>query len=106
MDILLMTARLDQETGYEGKGDFVADAEDRLRRARDVPGEPVIYAGAGIIHPRIFADATPGIASLNCHFDQAIAAGRLYGMPMTGHWLTVGTPEAIGKAEAVLSAFA
>ncbi|WP_105984362.1 MULTISPECIES: nucleotidyltransferase family protein [unclassified Brucella] len=106
MDILLMTARLDQETGYEGKGDFVADAEGRLRRARDVPGEPVIYAGAGIIHPRIFADATPGIASLNRHFDQAIAAGRLYGMPMTGHWLTVGTPEAIGKAEAVLSAFA
>lgn len=66
----------------------------------------MIYAGAGIIHPRIFADATPGIASLNRHFDQAIAAGRLYGMPMTGHWLTVGTPEAIGKAEAVLSAFA
>lgn len=51
MDILLMTARLDQETGYEGKGDFVADENGHLRRARDVSGEPVIYAGAGIIHP-------------------------------------------------------
>ncbi len=106
MDILLMTARLDQETGYDGKGDFVADGEGRLRRARDVSGEPVIYAGAGIIHPRIFADAVPGVASLNRYFDQAIAAGRLCGMPMAGHWLTVGTPEAIGEAEAALTAFA
>ncbi|MBC8716300.1 nucleotidyltransferase family protein [Ochrobactrum sp. Marseille-Q0166] len=106
MDILLMTARLDQATGFEGKGDFVADEEGRLRRLRDVAGDPVIYAGAAIIHPRIFAKAEPGVSSLNRYFDEAIAAGRLYGMPMTGHWLTVGTPEAIGEAEAVLSAIA
>lgn len=106
MDILLMTARLDQATGFEGKGDFVADEEGRLRRLRDVVGYPVIYAGAAVIHPRIFAKAEPGVSSLNRYFDEAIAAGRLYGMPMTGHWLTVGTPEAIGEAEAVLSAIA
>ncbi|MBO1038263.1 nucleotidyltransferase family protein [Brucella pituitosa] len=106
MDILLMTARLDQATGFEGKGDFVADVEGRLRRLRDVAGDPVIYAGAAIIHPRIFAKAEPGVSSLNRYFDEAIAAGRLYGMPMTGHWLTVGTPEAIGEAEAALSALA
>lgn len=106
MDILLMTARLDQETGYEGKGDFVADENGHLRRARDISGEPVIYAGAGIIHPRIFAGAEPGVSSLNRYFDEAIAAARLYGMPMTGHWLTVGTPDAIGEAEAALTAFA
>jgi len=106
MDILLMTARLDQATGFEGKGDFVGDEEGRLRRLRDVAGDPVIYAGAAIIHPRIFAKAEPGVSSLNRYFDEAIAAGRLYGMPMTGHWLTVGTPEAIGEAEAVLSAIA
>jgi MurNAc alpha-1-phosphate uridylyltransferase len=77
-----------------------------LRRLRDVVGYPVIYAGAAVIHPRIFAKAEPGVSSLNRYFDEAIAAGRLYGMPMTGHWLTVGTPEAIGEAEAVLSAIA
>lgn len=104
MDILLMTANLTQATGFDGKGDFVADGEGRLRRARDVSGTPVIYAGAAILHPRIFGAAEPGVASLNRHFDAAIAAGRLYGMPMTGHWLTVGTPEAIGEAEAALSA--
>jgi len=106
MDILLMTARLDQGTGYEGKGDFVADEKGHLRRARDISGEPVIYAGAGIIHPRIFDGAEPVVSSLNRYFDEAIAAGRLYGMPMTGHWLTVGTPDAIGEAEAALTAFA
>jgi MurNAc alpha-1-phosphate uridylyltransferase len=106
MDILLMTARLDQATGFEGKGDFVADEEGRLRRLRDVAGDPVIYAGAAVIHPRIFAKAELGVSSLNRYFDEAIAAGRLYGMPMTGHWLTVGTPEAIDEAEAVLSAIA
>jgi len=106
MDILLMTAKLDQATGFEGKGDFVCDNEGRLKRARDVAGEPLIYAGAAIIHPRIFANSEPGVSSLNRYFDAAIAAGRLYGMPMTGHWLTVGTPVAIGEAEAVLSALA
>lgn len=103
MDILLMTAEFSQATGFDGKGDFVADGEGRLQRARNASGVPLIYAGAGIIHPRIFAGAEPGIASLNRYFDEAIAAGRLFGMPMTGHWLTVGTPEAIGDAEAVLA---
>ncbi len=104
MDVLLMTARFDQATGFEGRGDFVADAEGRLARAHDMPGTPVVYAGAAILHPRIFAGAEPGVSSLNRYFDAAIAGGRLYGMPMIGHWLTVGTPEAIGEAEAALSA--
>ena len=29
-------------------------------------------------------------------------AGRLFGMPMQGQWLTVGTPESIPAAEAVV----
>lgn len=103
MDILLMTAKFSQATGFDGKGDFVTDTEARLRRARDASGEPLIYAGVGIVHPRIFAGAEPGVSSLNQYFDAAIAAGRLYTMPMTGHWLTVGTPDAIGEAEAALS---
>ncbi|TIM14751.1 MAG: hypothetical protein E5Y67_11250, partial [Mesorhizobium sp.] len=41
--------------------------------------------------------------SLNAYFDAAIAAGRLYGMMMHGHWITVGTPDAIPLAEAVVA---
>jgi MurNAc alpha-1-phosphate uridylyltransferase len=43
--------------------------------------------------------------SLNRCFDAAIEAGRLFGLPMRGHWLTVGTPEAIGEAEAAMAAY-
>ena len=104
MDILLMTARLDQATGHTGAGDFVMSENGRLARFKGT-GEPVIYAGAIILHPRIFDDITEKRFSLNRCFDAAASAGRLFGMAMQGHWLTVGTPEAIGEAEAARSAY-
>jgi N-acetyl-alpha-D-muramate 1-phosphate uridylyltransferase len=104
MDILLMTARLDQATGHTGAGDFTVDPAGRLVRYKGV-GEPVIYAGAIILHPRIFAGITEPKFSINRCFDDAASAGRLFGAPMKGHWLTVGTPEAIGEAESAMSAY-
>jgi MurNAc alpha-1-phosphate uridylyltransferase len=44
--------------------------------------------------------------SLNLYFDRAIAEGRLFGQAMRGHWVTVGTPEAIAPAEAAVARFA
>ena len=104
MDILLMIARPEQATGHTGAGDFTCDQAGRLTRYTGV-GEPVIYAGAIILHPRIFDGIAERKFSLNRCFDQAASAGRLFGMPMQGHWLTVGTPEAIGEAEAARSAY-
>ena len=104
MDILLMTARPDQATGHSGAGDFTIDKDGRLHRYRGA-GEPLIYAGAIILHPRVFAAITEPKFSLNRCFDEAQGAGRLFGAPMRGHWLTVGTPEAIGEAEAAISAY-
>ncbi|PRD53101.1 nucleotidyltransferase family protein [Phyllobacterium myrsinacearum] len=103
MDILVMVARMDQATGYEGRGDFTLDAEGRLQRFHEGDASPYIYAGAAITHPRLFDGKPVARASLNRYFDEAIGAGRLFGMPMQGHWLTVGTPEAIGEAEAVIA---
>ena len=97
MDILLMLASLDSATGHSGSTDFLVAEDGRLSRAdRDPSG--LIYAGAAIVHPRIFAGAAAGQQSLNRYFDDAIAAGRLYGMAMRGHWITVGTPDAIAPA--------
>ena len=45
-----------------------------------------------------------GAFSMNLLWDRAIAAGRLFGVEHTGRWLHVGTPEAIGLAEAALGA--
>jgi MurNAc alpha-1-phosphate uridylyltransferase len=103
MDILIMLADLASATGHTGTTDFLIAADGRLARAK---GDPtgLIYAGAAIIHPRIFADAPEGPHSLNIYFDRAIAAGRLHGMVMQGRWITVGTPDAIGPAERALAA--
>jgi len=104
MDILLLTARPGQATGHTGAGDFTIDADGRLHRYKG-EGEPIIYAGAIILNPRIFDGITEPKFSLNRCFDRAGSAGRLFGAPMQGHWLTVGTPEAIGEAEAARSAY-
>ncbi len=105
MDMLIMTAALQQAVGYEGKGDFLADPAGRLRRHDGRSQDPLVYAGVIIADPAIFSDAPDGPFSLNLCFDRAIAAGRLFGMPVKGLWLTVGTPEAIGEAETAMRAF-
>lgn len=101
MDILLMLARLDQATGHSGGTDFLLASDGRLSRAKGDP-QGLIYAGAAIVHPRIFADAPADAHSLNVEFDKALAAGRLHGMVLDGDWITVGTPDAIAPAEAAV----
>lgn len=102
-DILLMLADLQSATGHSGGTDFLMAPDGALRRANNDPAG-LIYAGAAIVHPRIFKDAPAGPLSLNAYFDAAITAGRLFGMKMQGHWITVGTPDAIPRAEAVVAA--
>ncbi|MCA0049593.1 nucleotidyltransferase family protein [Mesorhizobium sp. B283B1A] len=102
MDILLMLADLHQATGHCGSTDFLVAPDGALRRSKGDPAG-LIYAGAAIVHPRLFADASAEPHSLNAYFDKAIAAGRLFGMPMRGHWITVGTPDAIPLAEAAVA---
>ncbi|AZO10327.1 MULTISPECIES: nucleotidyltransferase family protein [unclassified Mesorhizobium] len=102
MDILLMLTDLDSATGHGVGTDFMVAPDGALRRSKgDSAG--LIYAGAAIIHPRIFKDAPTGSHSLNVYFDKAIAAGRLFGMAMSGRWITVGTPDAIPAAEAAVA---
>jgi MurNAc alpha-1-phosphate uridylyltransferase len=101
MDILLMLTDVESATGHTGGTDFLVDAEGSLRRAMGDPSG-LIYAGAAIVAPSIFAGAPQGPQSLNRYFDQAAAKGRLHGMRMQGRWITVGTPDAIPLAEAAV----
>jgi MurNAc alpha-1-phosphate uridylyltransferase len=105
MDILVMLADPAHATGHSKGTDFFIDASGRLARAGNAP-DGLIYAGAAIVTPRIFAGAAAERQSLNAYFDRAIAAGRLYGMKMDGHWITVGTPDAIPLAEHAVAAAA
>ncbi len=105
MDILLMLADLADATGHTGGTDFVLAEDGRLAWAKGA-ADGLIYAGAGIVHPRIFAGAKAEPHSLLLYFERAMAARRLYGMKMAGRWITVGTPGAIPEAEAAIAAFA
>ena len=105
MDILLMLAAHGQATGHGDKSDFTIGQDGRLARYAEGGGAGYIYAGAAILHPRIFVSAGTDAHSLNREFTAAIAAGRLFGMPMHGRWITVGTPDAIAPAEAIVAAF-
>lgn len=104
MDMLLLTVALENTTGHNGKKDFSLNTDGRLVRYREGMENPVVYAGAIALHPSLFADAPTDAFNLNIYFDRAIARGRLYGLMLEGSWITVGTPEAIGAAEAVLDA--
>lgn len=103
MDILLMLADMQSATGHSGKSDFLLGADGRLVRSEGA-SEGLIYAGAAVVHPRIFDGATVTPHSLNLYFDRASEAGRLFGWRMGGRWITVGTPDAIPAAEAVVAA--
>jgi MurNAc alpha-1-phosphate uridylyltransferase len=107
MDMAMLCVRLGDTTGHEGnKIDFSLSADGRLVRYRPGEGEGVIYAGALILDSKLFDDAPSGPFNLNVYFDRAIAAGRLFGMILDGHWVTAGTPEAIPAAEDAVERYA
>ncbi|WP_246715308.1 nucleotidyltransferase family protein [Aestuariivirga litoralis] len=99
MDCLLLLCDPRQTTGYDGAGDFALDSAGRLTRQKQ---NALAYIGGYIVHPRLFAGTSPGKFSMNILWDKAIAEGRLFGIAHAGHWLHVGTPDAIDAAEAYL----
>ena len=100
MDLLMLIAATATSTGYDGTGDYLMGPDGRLTRKVERQVVPFAYAGVFIIRPELFADTPDGPFSLNLLFDRAQAAGRLYGLRLDGLWLHVGTPDAIGLAEA------
>jgi MurNAc alpha-1-phosphate uridylyltransferase len=105
MDLALLCVRIEDTTGHNGKNDFNLGKHGQLERYRDGLPNPVVYAGAIAMNPSLFDDAPDDAFNLNIYFDRAIARGRLHGLVLEGHWLTVGTPEAIGEAEEAIRRF-
>lgn len=106
MDMLMLCARLEDTTGHNGTKDFSLGADGRLTRYRNGLPQPVVYAGAIAMDSRLLADAPAEPFNLNVTFNNAIAAGRLHGLILEGHWITVGTPEAVSEAEEVIARLA
>lgn len=99
MDMAMLCVKLEDTTGHNGKNDFNLSDDGKLARYRDEGPSPVVYAGAIAMDTSFLNDAPDDAFNLNIYFDKAIARGRLYGTILKGHWLTVGTPDAIGEAE-------
>jgi N-acetyl-alpha-D-muramate 1-phosphate uridylyltransferase len=102
MDMAMLCVKLENTTGHNGKNDFNLAPDGRLSRYQDGDANPVVYCGALAMHSSLLDDAPTDAFNINIYFDRAIAKGRLFGLMLEGHWLTVGTPEAIGEAEAVI----
>lgn len=105
MDMALLCVHLEDTTGHNGKKDFSLSDDGRLRRYREGDANPVVYAGAIVMNSALLDDAPTDAFNLNIYFDRAIATDRLYGLMLQGHWLTVGTPEAIDEAEETIRRF-
>jgi MurNAc alpha-1-phosphate uridylyltransferase len=103
MDVLLLVAATVRSIGYDGRGDFRMDPAGRLVRRAERDVAPFAYAGAAILHPRIFAGCPSGPFSLNRLFDKAASDGRLFGVRLDGLWLHIGSPQAIGEAEVTIA---
>jgi MurNAc alpha-1-phosphate uridylyltransferase len=101
MDCLLLLCHVDRTIGYDGRGDFLLERDGRLIRQQG--SGALAYIGGYLVHPRLFADIAVEKFSMNLLWDKAISGGRLHGIAHSGKWFHVGTPNAIGLAEAELA---
>ncbi len=99
MDALLLLCPIDRVQGYDGKGDFLLDRDGKLARRTQTHAAPFVFTGVQCLHPRLFDGAPDGPYSLNRHYDEAIARGRLYGIAHEGGMLHAGSPKGLAAGE-------
>lgn len=104
MDALLLLVPTPAVPGasISDRGDYNMEADGLMRRRAECEVAPFLFGGIQILHPRLFKGAPDGPFSLNILYDEAEAAGRLYGMRHDGEWYHVGTPEELAATEAEL----
>jgi len=103
MDAVLLLARMDRTTGFDGAGDFFMDSGNRLAFRNEAAAAPLNYMGVHITRPGLVADMPETAFSLSKIWRQSAPRGRLHGVLMEGDWMHVGDPAALGIAEARLA---
>lgn len=99
MDCLLLLARRDRTSGFDGAGDFFRASDGRIARRGSAAQAPYVYAGAQIIDPRIFRSFPLEPFSANRLWDVAASRARLFGVVLDGFWMHVGDPTGLVAAE-------
>lgn len=103
MDALMLLAPTVSTVCYDGRGDFMMDAEGKLSRVPEGRISPFVWMSMEILHPRLFDGAPGGKFSINPLWDKAIEKGRLYGQRLDGVWMHIDRPEAIKQSEEYLT---
>lgn len=104
MDIALLLAPRLGSVGVDWDGDFHRAADGRLtKRAADETAD-FVYAGVGVVKPQLFESVEQEAFPLAPFFFRAAEQGRLFGVPLDGKWLHVGTMAAIEEAERAVAA--
>lgn len=98
MDCLLGLVATEKTIGFEGAGDFFMDEKSALKWRGAEAKAPWVFSGIQILSPRLFEGEMLGKWSLKRLYDKAEAEERLYGVPMDGEWMHVGTPEGVEEA--------
>jgi MurNAc alpha-1-phosphate uridylyltransferase len=101
MQARLLMADRATATGYDGQGDYHMDGDARLTRRGERQAD-WIFAGVQILDPALFAAMPDGAFSLNKIYDAAQERGTLFGCPLDGRWMHVGSPEGRAEAEQLL----
>jgi len=103
MDALLLLADRKNSIGVDWDGDFHLGTDGRVTKRAEGEVADFVYSGVGIIKTEPFAQDPRDVFRLAPFLFDAAEKGRLYGLALEGQWLHVGTPAAIGEAEAAIA---
>tara|TARA_A100001037_G_scaffold293104_1_gene309286 strand:- start:1235 stop:1951 length:717 start_codon:yes stop_codon:yes gene_type:complete len=102
MDALLLVQPFTKSFGFSGQGDFHMNVNGLLKREVKPSSAPFVFTGVQILKRSLFHSLPIGAFSLNLLYDRAQKNETLFGLVHDSHWLHVGTPEALGNAQAYL----
>jgi MurNAc alpha-1-phosphate uridylyltransferase len=102
MDALLLLVPRGRARGYTRPGDFFLAAEGATPAWRgEAAAAPMVYTGAAILAPSVFAVAPSGPFPL---WQALTDWDRVAAVTYAGDWVDVGTPAGLAEAEAALKA--
>ena len=102
MDALLLLVPQARAYNHRGLGDFHMDRAGRIRRRAHRRVAPFVFTGIQMLSKRLFDGAPEGPFSTNLLWNKAIEEKRAFGAVHQGLWFDVGTPQSIGRTEALI----
>jgi MurNAc alpha-1-phosphate uridylyltransferase len=103
MDVMLLLVAAPQVNGEVGRGDFALEADGSLAWPDENRLAPFVYIGVQLVHPRLFEGLSVGVFGMRTLWDEAIAAGRAFGLRHDGAWFHLSQPEDLAHAEGAIA---